>query len=91
MFLGRKFYATAAFGKHVNYEVKNGVAVLKIDSPNSKVNTLNVETMTEMKEAMDTLVKDSNINAIVVMSGKKNPRDVFKSQVFLLKHLLRET
>nr|CAG4647683.1 EOG090X01G2 [Moina brachiata] len=70
MFLGRKFYATAAFGKHVNYEVKNGVAVLKIDSPNSKVNTLNVETMTEMKEAMDTLVKDSNINAIVVMSGK---------------------
>lgn len=70
MFLGRRFYATPIAGKHVNYEVKNGVAVVKIDSPNSKVNTLNVETMTEMKETMDSLAKDSNVNAIVLMSGK---------------------
>lgn len=61
-------------GKHVNYEVKNGVAVLKIDSPNSKVNTLNVETMTEMKEVMDNLVKDSNVTAIVLMSGSVSKR-----------------
>lgn len=64
-----KLYSTASAGKHVNYEVRDGVGLLKIDSPNSKVNTLNVETMTEMKESMDTLVKDANVKAIVLMSG----------------------
>jgi enoyl-CoA hydratase/long-chain 3-hydroxyacyl-CoA dehydrogenase len=54
---------------HAKYEVKNGVAVVKLDSPNSKVNTLNVETMTEVKEIMDMINKDANVHASVLMSG----------------------
>ncbi|KAI9560509.1 hypothetical protein GHT06_011442 [Daphnia sinensis] len=55
---------------HTRYEVKNGIAVVKLDSPNSKVNTLNVETMTEVKEILDVITKDANIRATVLMSGK---------------------
>lgn len=45
------------------------MAVIKLDSPNSKVNTLNVETMTEVKEIMNLVTKDPNIKAAVLMSG----------------------
>ena len=55
---------------HTKYEVKNGVAVIKLDSPNSKVNTLNVETMTELKENLDLVSKDPNVKAAVLISGK---------------------
>nr|CAG4649110.1 EOG090X01G2 [Scapholeberis mucronata] len=55
---------------HTKYEVKNGIAVLKIDSPNSKVNTLNVETMTEVQEAMNQITNDPNVQATVLISGK---------------------
>ncbi|XP_046442929.1 trifunctional enzyme subunit alpha, mitochondrial-like [Daphnia pulex] len=55
---------------HTKYEVKNGIAIVKLDSPNSKVNTLNVETMTEVKEIMDMITKDTNVQATVLMSGK---------------------
>ena len=51
------------------YEVKNGVAVIKFDAPNSKVNVLNTETMTEMKELLDLVEKDPAVKAAVLMSG----------------------
>ncbi len=54
---------------HTKYEVKNGIAIIKLDSPNSKVNTLNIETMTEVKDIMDLISKDPNVHASVLMSG----------------------
>ena len=54
---------------HTKYEVKNGVAVIKFDSPNSKVNTLNTQTMTEMKELLGEAFKDSSVKAAVLISG----------------------
>lgn len=57
---------------HTKYEVKNGVALVKLDSPNSKVNTLNPETMGEVKELLETVYKDPNVKAAVLMSGKIN-------------------
>nr|CAG4644583.1 EOG090X01G2 [Leptodora kindtii] len=55
---------------HTRYEVKNGVAVITLDSPNSKVNTLNSETMSEMKELLDQVEKDSSVTSAVLISGK---------------------
>jgi len=55
---------------HTKYEVKNGVAVIKLDSPNSKVNTLNTETSAELKELLDLATNDPNVKATVLMSGK---------------------
>nr|CAG4641476.1 EOG090X01G2 [Eurycercus lamellatus] len=55
---------------HTKYEVRNGIAVIKLDTPNSKVNALNPETMKEVKDAMDSVSKDSNVRAAVLISGK---------------------
>jgi len=56
---------------HAKYQVlKNGVAVIKLDSPNSKVNTLNVETMNEVKKIMQAVSSNSDIHAAVLMSGR---------------------
>jgi enoyl-CoA hydratase / long-chain 3-hydroxyacyl-CoA dehydrogenase len=55
---------------HTKYEVRNGVAIIKLDSPNSKVNTLNTEVMTEMKELFEILEKDPNVKASVLISGE---------------------
>ena len=65
--------------------MKNGIAVIKLDSPNSKVNTLNVETMTEVKEIMDLISKDPNIHASVLMSGMTK---FFYYHILLLKKSL---
>ena len=63
---------------HANYQIlKNGVAVIKLDSPNSKVNTLNVETMNEVKKIMQVVSSDSDIHAAVLISG------IAKEMVFI--------
>jgi len=60
----------AACGTHVNYSVHDGVGVLKFDSPNSKVNSLGVETSEELKEAFHKFINDSTAKSAVLMSGK---------------------
>ena len=55
---------------HTKYEVRNGVAIIKLDSPKSKVNTLNTEVITEMKELFEILEKDPNVKASVLISGE---------------------
>jgi len=60
----------AACGTHVNYSVQDGVGVLKFDSPDSKVNSLGVETSEELKEAFHKFINDSSAKSAVLMSGK---------------------
>jgi len=60
----------AVCGTHVNYSVQDGVGVLKFDSPNSKVNSLGVETSEELKEAFHKFINDSSAKSAVLMSGK---------------------
>ncbi|KAG8180766.1 hypothetical protein JTE90_026236 [Oedothorax gibbosus] len=55
---------------HLQKEVKNGVAVIKINSPNAKVNTLSKEVMTEVQEMMKSIWNDPAITSAVIMSGK---------------------
>lgn len=54
----------------MNVEIKNNVAVLKLDSPNSKVNVLNLPVMNEVIAAMQQIQSNSAVSSVVVMSGK---------------------
>ncbi|KFM69376.1 Trifunctional enzyme subunit alpha, mitochondrial, partial [Stegodyphus mimosarum] len=56
---------------HVKHEVKNGVAVVKFDSPNSKVNTLSREVTAEVQQVMKTVWSDPSVTSIVLISGKQ--------------------
>ncbi|XP_041809490.1 hydroxyacyl-CoA dehydrogenase trifunctional multienzyme complex subunit alpha b [Chelmon rostratus] len=55
---------------HVNYEVKDNVAVVRINDPNSKVNTLSVRMQTEFAEVMNELLADNAVHSAVLISSK---------------------
>lgn len=57
---------------HIKYEVKNGVAVVKLDSPNSKVNTLSKDVMLEVQQVMNNVSSDSSVSSAVLISGKQD-------------------
>ncbi|XP_077991119.1 trifunctional enzyme subunit alpha, mitochondrial-like [Glandiceps talaboti] len=57
-------------GKHLQYEVKGDVAVIKFDTPDSKVNTLNREVMGEFEEVMARTQNDPQVKGAVLISGK---------------------
>ena len=48
----------------------DGVGVVTIDMPNSKVNTLNAELSAEFAEVFQKINNDSNVQSAVVISGK---------------------
>ncbi|XP_004377642.1 trifunctional enzyme subunit alpha, mitochondrial [Trichechus manatus latirostris] len=55
---------------HINYGVKGNVAVIRINSPNSKVNTLNKELHTELVEVMNEIWASDQIRSAVLISSK---------------------
>ncbi|XP_006835285.1 PREDICTED: trifunctional enzyme subunit alpha, mitochondrial [Chrysochloris asiatica] len=55
---------------HVNYGVKGDVAVVRINSPNSKVNTLNKELQSEFIEVMNEIWGSDQIRSAVLISSK---------------------
>ncbi|XP_045142490.1 trifunctional enzyme subunit alpha, mitochondrial isoform X2 [Echinops telfairi] len=55
---------------HINYGVKGDVAVVRINSPNSKVNTLNRELQTEFNEVMNEIWASDQIRSAVLISSK---------------------
>lgn len=55
---------------HVNYGVKGDVAVIRINSPNSKVNTLNKELQSEFIEVMNEIWASDQIRSAVLISSK---------------------
>uniref|UniRef100_A0A3Q1DBZ4 Trifunctional enzyme subunit alpha, mitochondrial n=1 Tax=Amphiprion ocellaris TaxID=80972 RepID=A0A3Q1DBZ4_AMPOC len=55
---------------HVNYEVKGDVAVIRMNDPNSKVNTLSVQMQKEMIEVMGEVWADNAVNSAVLISSK---------------------
>lgn len=60
----------AACGTHLSYHVQDGVAVIKFDSPNSKVNSLGEELMKEFEELYTKFTGDAAAQAAVLISGK---------------------
>uniref|UniRef100_A0AC11ALX2 Hydroxyacyl-CoA dehydrogenase trifunctional multienzyme complex subunit alpha n=1 Tax=Ovis aries TaxID=9940 RepID=A0AC11ALX2_SHEEP len=55
---------------HINYGVKGDVAVIRINSPNSKVNTLSQELHSEFMEVMNEVWSSSQIRSAVLISTK---------------------
>ncbi|CAL8287633.1 unnamed protein product [Gadus morhua 'NCC'] len=55
---------------HVNYEVKGDVAVIRMNDPNSKVNTLSVQMQREMSEVMEEVWANTAVGSAVLISSK---------------------
>uniref|UniRef100_A0A646QG61 Trifunctional enzyme subunit alpha, mitochondrial n=1 Tax=Hemiscolopendra marginata TaxID=943146 RepID=A0A646QG61_9MYRI len=55
---------------HASYQVNNGVAVIKINSPNVKVNSLSVAVMKELEEILAEVWSNANISSAVFISSK---------------------
>ncbi|XP_053444170.1 trifunctional enzyme subunit alpha, mitochondrial [Nycticebus coucang] len=55
---------------HINYGVKGDVAVIRINSPNSKVNTLSKEVHSEFIEVMNEIWASDQIRSAVLISSK---------------------
>ncbi|CAB4068876.1 HADHA [Lepeophtheirus salmonis] len=69
--ISRSFSVSPSLGKHASISVKdNGIAVVKLDSPGVKVNSLNTEVLEEVKQVYAKLDSDEAVKGIVIMSGK---------------------
>ncbi|XP_006162291.2 trifunctional enzyme subunit alpha, mitochondrial [Tupaia chinensis] len=55
---------------HISYGVKGDVAVIRINSPNSKVNTLNKELHSEFTEVMNEIWTNDQVRSAVLISSK---------------------
>ncbi|XP_039743560.1 trifunctional enzyme subunit alpha, mitochondrial [Pteropus medius] len=71
-YICRNFTASSALltRTHVNYRVKGDVAVIQINSPNSKVNILNKELQSEFAEVMNEIWASDQIRSAVLISLK---------------------
>uniref|UniRef100_A0A8D3CEM1 Trifunctional enzyme subunit alpha, mitochondrial n=1 Tax=Scophthalmus maximus TaxID=52904 RepID=A0A8D3CEM1_SCOMX len=75
LFIGNNFrtfsMAPALLARtHVNYEVKGDVAVVRINDPSSKVNTLSVQMQREMTEVMNEVWANNAVQSAVLISSK---------------------
>ena len=64
------FFFPFLLGPNLHYEVRDGVGVVKIDMPNSKVNTLTAELTSEFEEMFIQIENDPNVQSVAVVSGK---------------------
>ncbi|XP_032071853.1 trifunctional enzyme subunit alpha, mitochondrial [Thamnophis elegans] len=55
---------------HVNYDIKEDVAVVRFNSPNSKVNTLSKEMQAEFVDVMKEIWSNDAVSSAVLISGK---------------------
>ncbi|XP_042563225.1 trifunctional enzyme subunit alpha, mitochondrial-like, partial [Clupea harengus] len=55
---------------HVNYEIREDVAVVRINDPNSKVNTLSQKMQEEMTDVMNEIWGNANVTSAVLISSK---------------------
>ena len=62
--------ATAASTKHLKYKVVDNVAVVTIDSPGVKLNTLNADIMNEIAIILKSIETNSAVSSTVLISGK---------------------
>merc|ERR1711871_1333890 len=66
-------HASSAVGTHFKVDVRpNGVAMVTIDAPGAKVNTLNKALMTDFESLLNKIETDAAIKSVVVMSAKKD-------------------
>lgn len=56
--------------QHIKTKVVDGVLVITLDSPNTKVNSLGNEIMQEFEAIMNNFETNSAVNSAVLISGK---------------------
>ncbi|KAF5288626.1 hypothetical protein FQR65_LT11997 [Abscondita terminalis] len=66
---GHRLFSTQGL-KHTNVKIVDNVAVLTLDSPNAKVNSLNAEVMNEFSLFLKELQSNPKVHAAVLISGK---------------------
>ncbi|XP_013188895.1 trifunctional enzyme subunit alpha, mitochondrial [Amyelois transitella] len=66
----RTFAAAAATNVHTKCKIVNGVYVVTLDSPNTKVNSLNTAVMEEVRNIISEVESNPSIEAAVLISGK---------------------
>ena len=54
----------------VDYQIKDGVAVVKFNNPKEKVNSLGEQVSKEVEQITKELFNNGSIGSIVLMSGK---------------------
>ena len=57
---------------YLNITQKENVAIITLDQPGEKVNTLNEEMMDQFSDFLDTLDSDPSLKGAVLISGKDN-------------------
>lgn len=57
---------------YLDITIKDSVAILTLDKPGEKVNTLDESMMEEFSSFLDKLEKDSELKGAVLISGKEN-------------------
>ncbi|XP_018429900.1 PREDICTED: trifunctional enzyme subunit alpha, mitochondrial-like [Nanorana parkeri] len=55
---------------HVSYEVKQDVAVVRFNTPNSKVNTLSKQLQSEFSDVMKEIWANDAVKSAVLISSK---------------------
>lgn len=63
-------FSASLLGKHVTVQHHDNIAVVKLDTPDAKVNSLSVEVQQELSEAMHDLWQNDAIKGGVLISGK---------------------
>lgn len=62
---------TTATKKHTRLEIKdNGTAVLTLDQADSKVNLIQFELLTEIRDSLEEIAANPSVKALVILSGK---------------------
>lgn len=61
---------TASTGKIIKLSYQDDIAVVKVDTPNAKVNTLSREMFPEFTAAFDEIAKNDKCKGVVIISGK---------------------
>ncbi|MFV1882964.1 MAG: 3-hydroxyacyl-CoA dehydrogenase NAD-binding domain-containing protein [Balneola sp.] len=57
---------------YINITIKESVAILTLDKPGEKVNTLDESLMTQFEEFLGRLESDDSLKGAVLISGKEN-------------------
>ncbi|XP_078047389.1 monolysocardiolipin acyltransferase Mtpalpha [Augochlora pura] len=63
-------FASVTNTKHLKLKVVDNVAIITLDSPGSKVNTLNHEVMNEIITVLKDVENNSSVSSMVLISGK---------------------
>eukprot|EP01091_Cochliopodium_minus_P006737 TRINITY_DN16730_c0_g1_i1.p1 TRINITY_DN16730_c0_g1~~TRINITY_DN16730_c0_g1_i1.p1 ORF type:complete len:768 (-),score=260.91 TRINITY_DN16730_c0_g1_i1:25-2304(-) len=72
-YFNQKFYSTTAptlTFKNFDFEIKDSVAIVRFNTPDSKVNVLNLDTSTELLSIVNEINNNNNIKSAVIISKK---------------------